>query len=192
MCNCNYPPLLLVDKLVRRLLRPVGFLKSTLTFESKLLKLPPFLIDFNHVLETCAVLYTMPMSPVICAIFTYMSIYLDARANTFPKECLSILNKALLCKWSWRFAIEREAFWNQVIRGKYGEEQGGWCSKEARGVLWKSLRKDWDVYAWVKDVWCSNEGGGSWYRLMTGSWMRFVDFFWPYTGREFNKQWMIG
>ena len=149
-------------------------------------------------------------------------------------KCLSILNKALLCKWSWRFAIEREAFWNQVIRGKYGEEQGRWCSKEARGVLWKSLRKDWDVvrsrlffvvgngqrvkfwkdfwcgnkplcvsfpslfalavfkYAWVKDVWCSNEGGGSWYRLMTGSWMRFVDFFWPYTGREFNKQWMIG
>ena len=47
-------------------------------------------------------------------------------------------------------------------------------------------------YAWVKDVWCSNEGGGSWYRLMTGSWMRFVDFFWPYTGREFSKQWMIG
>ena len=89
MCNCNYPPLLLVDKLVRRLLRPVGFLKSTLTFESKLLKLPPFLIDFNHVLETCAVLYTMPMSPVICAIFTYMSIYLDARANTFPKEVRS-------------------------------------------------------------------------------------------------------
>ena len=50
-----------------------------------------------------------------------------------------------MCKWSWRFAIEREAFWNQVIRGKYGEEQGRWCSKEARGVLWKSLRKDWDV-----------------------------------------------
>ena len=40
-------------------------------------------------------------------------------------KSLSILNKALLCKWSWRFAIEREAFWNQVIRGKYGEEQGG-------------------------------------------------------------------
>ena len=86
-------------------------------------------------------------------------------------KCLSILNKALLCKWSWRFAIEREAFWNQVIRGKYGEEQGGWCSKEARGVLWKSLRKDWDVVRsrlffvvengqrvkFWKDFWCGNE-----------------------------------
>ena len=39
-------------------------------------------------------------------------------------KSLSILNKALLCKWSWRFAMEREAFWNKVIRGKYGEEQG--------------------------------------------------------------------
>ncbi|RVW52909.1 hypothetical protein CK203_110630 [Vitis vinifera] len=52
-------------------------------------------------------------------------------------KCLSILNKALLCKWNWRFAIEREAFWNQVIRRKYGEEQGGWCSKEAKGgMVW--------------------------------------------------------
>ncbi|RVX19138.1 putative ribonuclease H protein [Vitis vinifera] len=52
-------------------------------------------------------------------------------------KSLSILNKALLYKWSWRFAIEREAFWNQVIRGKYGEEQGGWSSKEARGgMVW--------------------------------------------------------
>ena len=25
--------------------------------------------------------------------------------------------------------IERDAFWNQIIRGKYGEEQGGWCTK---------------------------------------------------------------
>ena len=33
-------------------------------------------------------------------------------------KCLSILNKALLSKWNWRFANEREALWNQVIRGK--------------------------------------------------------------------------
>ena len=95
-----------------------------------------------------------------------------------------------------------------MIRGKYGEEQGGWCSKEVRGGyglgLWKTFRKEWTVVssrlyfvlgngqrvkfwkdrwcgdellcvsfpslfalavfkdAWVKDVWCSNEGGGSW------------------------------
>ena len=39
-------------------------------------------------------------------------------------KCLSILNKALLAKWNWCFANEREALWNQVIRGKYGEDRG--------------------------------------------------------------------
>ncbi|RVX07796.1 putative ribonuclease H protein [Vitis vinifera] len=98
-------------------------------------------------------------------------------------KSLSILNKALLCKWSWRFAMEREAFWNQVIRGKYGEEQGGWSSKEARGEthgvdIWcgdeplcvsfpslfaLAVSKD----AWVKDVWRCNEGGGSWSPLFS-------------------------
>ena len=61
---------------------------------------------------------------------------------------LSTLNKALLCKWNWRFANEREVLWNQVIRGKYGEERKGWCSwevREAYGVgLWKGIRMDWD------------------------------------------------
>ena len=37
---------------------------------------------------------------------------------------LSLLSKALLCKWSWRYAIGRVAFWTRVISDKYGE--GGW------------------------------------------------------------------
>ncbi|RVW82307.1 putative ribonuclease H protein [Vitis vinifera] len=102
-------------------------------------------------------------------------------------KSLSILNKALLCKWSWRFAMEREAFWNQVIRGKYGEEQGDgvqrkqggrrmvikfwkdiWCGDEPLCVSFPSLfalavSKD----AWVKDVWRCNEGGGSWSPLFS-------------------------
>ncbi|RVW19703.1 hypothetical protein CK203_111582 [Vitis vinifera] len=40
---------------------------------------------------------------------------------------LVLLNKALLRKWSWHFAVEREVLWRQVICGKYGEEVGG-CS----------------------------------------------------------------
>ncbi|RVW20937.1 GPCR-type G protein COLD1 [Vitis vinifera] len=35
-----------------------------------------------------------------------------------------------------------------MIRGKYGEKRGGWCSwevREAHGVrLWKGIRMDWD------------------------------------------------
>ncbi|RVW39723.1 LINE-1 reverse transcriptase-like [Vitis vinifera] len=52
---------------------------------------------------------------------------------------------ALLGKWAWRFANEKTALWNQVIRRKYGEEKGGWRSceiREAYGVgLWKAINK---------------------------------------------------
>ena len=40
-------------------------------------------------------------------------------------RCLSTMNKALLCKWSWCFANERGALWKQVINQKYGEDIGG-------------------------------------------------------------------
>ncbi|WJZ83279.1 hypothetical protein VitviT2T_002974 [Vitis vinifera] len=89
-------------------------------------------------------------------------------------KCLSILNKVLLSKWNWRFANEREALWNQVIRGKYGEDRGGWCTREVReahGVgLWKGIRMDWDLVgarisfsvgngrrlSFWRDRWCGN------------------------------------
>ena len=58
-------------------------------------------------------------------------------------------NLALLCKWSWHFAVEGEALWRQVICAKYGEEEGGWRSCVVRGSfgvgLWKTIRRDWDV-----------------------------------------------
>ena len=57
------------------------------------------------------------------------------------------LNKALLSKCSWRFVVQKGAFWNDVIRDKYGEVAGGWCSSEVRegyGVgLWKAIRRWW-------------------------------------------------
>ena len=60
-------------------------------------------------------------------------------------KSLRTFNRALLSKWSWRFANERKALWNQVIRRKYGEERGGWSSCEAReayGIgLWKAISK---------------------------------------------------
>ena len=63
-------------------------------------------------------------------------------------KCVSNLIKSIFFKWNWRFANERKALWNQVIKGKYGEERGGWCSREVReahGVgLWKGLRMEWD------------------------------------------------
>ena len=58
---------------------------------------------------------------------------------------LSILNKTLLGKWSWRFMSEGEPLWKKVIFSKCEVEEGGWCSMEVRegnGVgLWKAIRK---------------------------------------------------
>ena len=58
---------------------------------------------------------------------------------------LKSLNKVLLCKWSWRFSNEKGALWIEVIKGKYGEEEGGWNScipREGYGMsLWRSIGK---------------------------------------------------
>ena len=58
----------------------------------------------------------------------------------------SILNKALMRKWCWRFANERDSLWRKVIRSKFGEDYGGWCSGDINGGfgvgLWKEIRKE--------------------------------------------------
>ena len=81
----------------------------------------------------------------------------------------------MLGKWSWRFAIERDSLWKQVIIDKFGVEEGGWCLREVRGAygvrVWKAIRKDWEsicsrsyfivgngrkVKFW-KDLWCEDQ-----------------------------------
>ena len=90
-------------------------------------------------------------------------------------KSFSKMNKALLSKWSWRFANERNSLWRKVICSKFGEFCGGWHSSDIRGgygsSLWKDIRKEWPsffqnlVFAlgdgrrinlW-KDVWCGEE-----------------------------------
>jgi exonuclease III len=84
-------------------------------------------------------------------------------------------NKALLGKWLWRYATEREALWYKVIKEKYEEQDGGWCSKEVCGTfgvgLWKHIRRGWDMFArnvrfevglgskilFWHDTWCGNQ-----------------------------------
>ena len=38
---------------------------------------------------------------------------------------LASLNRALLCKRSWRFVVDRGLLWQKVINGEYGKEDGG-------------------------------------------------------------------
>ena len=56
-------------------------------------------------------------------------------------------NSALLGKWLWRYGLETNALWRRVIEGKYGNDWGGWCTKNvtsAYGVsLWRFIRSGW-------------------------------------------------
>uniref|UniRef100_A0A2N9FJQ0 Reverse transcriptase zinc-binding domain-containing protein n=1 Tax=Fagus sylvatica TaxID=28930 RepID=A0A2N9FJQ0_FAGSY len=53
-------------------------------------------------------------------------------------------NEALLGKWLWRFGVEREVLWRQVVMVKCGALEGGWTSKMPTGTygvgLWKFIR----------------------------------------------------
>ena len=64
---------------------------------------------------------------------------------------LSVMNRALLCKWCWRFANERDSLWRMVISSKYGEADGGWFTRDIRGGygngLWKDISKVWLTFS---------------------------------------------
>ncbi|KAL6349758.1 hypothetical protein AAG906_001645 [Vitis piasezkii] len=87
---------------------------------------------------------------------------------------LVFLNKALLGKWVWRFAIDRDDLWKQVIVAKYGQEGLGWRAKKSYGTIgvgvWKEIWKEsdwcWDNMGFIvgkgnkinfwTDVWCED------------------------------------
>ena len=74
-------------------------------------------------------------------------VWLDKQQGGLGIRDLSILNEALLGKWSWRFSSERDPLWKWVIVGK---TRGGWCSKVLReghcvGV-WKAIKGRWQVF----------------------------------------------
>ena len=58
---------------------------------------------------------------------------------------LTLLNKALLGKWIWRYACDKDNLWKQVIKVKYGQEDFGWRPKKANGAVgvgvWKEIWK---------------------------------------------------
>lgn len=76
---------------------------------------------------------------------------LDKKGGVLGIKSLAIFNKALLLPMKLAFVNERDVFWNQVVRGKYEEEQGGWCTKivsNSYGVgVWKAVRKECNILA---------------------------------------------
>jgi hypothetical protein len=63
---------------------------------------------------------------------------------------LGLFNKALLGKWLWRFGLEENNLWRQVLVAKFGVELGGWRTNPIRGAhgcgLWKGILSGWDDY----------------------------------------------
>ena len=52
---------------------------------------------------------------------------------------LSLVNKAMLGKWVWRFEEEESSIWKKVIRLKYQVEEEGWFTKIPRVSFGVSL-----------------------------------------------------
>ncbi|RVW44612.1 Heat shock protein 90-5, chloroplastic [Vitis vinifera] len=87
---------------------------------------------------------------------------------------IATLNRALLGKWIWRFACERDNLWKQVISTKYGQEDYGWRAKKVSGAagvgVWKEIMKEsdwcWENLSFLvgkgskikfwKDRWCTD------------------------------------
>ncbi|KAJ9693798.1 hypothetical protein PVL29_009659 [Vitis rotundifolia] len=87
---------------------------------------------------------------------------------------IATLNRALLGKWIWRFACEKDNLWKQVISTKYGQEDHGWRPKKVNGAagvgVWKEIMKEsdwcWENLAFIvgkgskikfwKDRWCTD------------------------------------
>ena len=62
-----------------------------------------------------------------------------------------LFNQALLGKWLWRYGHEVTHLWRRVISTKYGEGQGGWCTKVCRRThgcgLWRSIHEGWESFS---------------------------------------------
>ena len=84
---------------------------------------------------------------------------------------LALLNKALLSKWIWRYACEKDNLWKQVIMTKYGQEGLGWRTKKANGAVgvgvWKEILKE---SAWCWDNMAFLAGKGTKIRFWTDIW----------------------
>jgi hypothetical protein len=48
---------------------------------------------------------------------------------------LRTFNLALLGKWLWRYATEREVYWRLAVEVKHGCTNGGWCIKVVEALM---------------------------------------------------------
>ena len=80
------------------------------------------------------------------SLVSWSTVCTEKRKGGIGIKNLSKMNKALLSKWNWRFANERNSLWRKVIGSKFGESSDGWHTRDLRGSygtsLWKEIRKE--------------------------------------------------
>jgi hypothetical protein len=63
---------------------------------------------------------------------------------------ICLFSQALLGKWLWCYATEREVYWRMVVEVKYGSMNGCWCTKVVEGLfrvgVWKNIRRGWGTF----------------------------------------------
>ena len=59
---------------------------------------------------------------------------------------LKMHNNSLHTKWLWRYNLEDQALWKELIQNKYGQEDQ-WCSEEVTETysvgVWRTIRNLW-------------------------------------------------
>jgi hypothetical protein len=72
------------------------------------------------------------------------------RSDGLGIQKLHKFNQAFLRKWLWRYANESEALWYKIIKAKYEDQDGGWCTEVSSSHdvgLWKHIRQGWNFFA---------------------------------------------
>ncbi|RVW43589.1 LINE-1 reverse transcriptase-like [Vitis vinifera] len=107
-------------------------------------------------------LFRMPKIEVVCT---------QKEKGGLGIRKIDLLNKALLGKWIWRFAFEKDILWKKVIGVKYGQEGFGWRTNEAHGAfgvgVWKEILKEAN---WCWDNMMFNVGKGTKVKFWIDHW----------------------
>ena len=80
------------------------------------------------------------------SLVSWATVCTEKRKGAIGIKNFSKMNKALLSKWNWRFANDRNSLWRKVIGSKFGESPDGLHTRDLRGgygtSLWKEIRKE--------------------------------------------------
>ncbi|CAL1362079.1 unnamed protein product [Linum trigynum] len=85
---------------------------------------------------------------------------------------MACFNKAMLSKWLWKYATERESWWRQLIEFKYKASNSQWQSKQCRNgfgsSVWANISKEYGEFWKVAVI---DPGGGAGVSFWNDCWL---------------------